>query len=66
MSAIIQTVYFADDQRRDTDAFYYTDFTSPMINGEIPMSAIIQTVHFADDLRRDTDVCYYTHGSLRR
>ena len=25
MSSIIQTVGFADDQRRDTDAFYYTD-----------------------------------------
>ena len=25
MSSIIQTVRFADDQRRDTDAFYYTD-----------------------------------------
>ena len=25
MSSIIQTVRFADDQRRDTDVFYYTD-----------------------------------------
>ena len=25
MSSIIQTVDFADDQRRDTDVFYYTD-----------------------------------------
>ena len=50
MSSIIQTVRFADDQRRDTDVFYY----------------IIQTVGFADDQRRDIDVFYYTDGLFRR
>ena len=66
MPSIIQTVHFADDQRRDTDVCYYTDGSLVDDNGEIPMSAIIQTVHFADDQRRDTDVWYYTDGSLRR
>ena len=82
--SIIQTVHFADDQRRDIDPVYYTDgslrrrstaryrsrllyrrFTSPMINGEIPIPSIIQTVHFADGQRRDTDDFYNTDGSLR-
>ena len=62
MPSVIQTVDFADDQRRDTDVLLYIRFTSPMINGEIPMPSIIQTVHFADDQRRDTDALYYTHG----
>ena len=43
MSSTIQTVDFADDQRRDTDVFYYTDgwLRRWSGNGEIPMSSII-------------------------
>ena len=63
--------YYTDGSlRRWSTARYrsrllYRRFTSPMINGEIPMPFIIQTVHFGDDQRRNTDAFYYTRAQKR-